>query len=123
MTPTSRPRPALHDQGPGRRILGSTGSFLVRRARLVLAVSVLAVIAFGVLGLGAFGKLTTGGFQDPGAQSTTAQQLTDQHFGGAADVVLLVHAKDGTVDSAPARAAGVAAARRLTAAPGVSNVV
>jgi RND superfamily putative drug exporter len=89
----------------------------------VLAVSVLAVIAFGVLGLGAFGKLTTGGFQDPGAQSTTAQQLTDQHFGGAADVVLLVHAKDGTVDSAPARAAGVAAARRLTAAPGVSNVV
>jgi putative drug exporter of the RND superfamily len=123
MTTTSSPRPALQGQGLTPRIPGSIGSFLVRRARLVLAVSMLAVVAFGVLGLGAFGKLKTGGFQDPRAESTTAQKLTDQHFGGAADVVLLVHAKEGTVDSALARAAGVAAARRLTAAPGVSNVV
>jgi putative drug exporter of the RND superfamily len=76
-----------------------------------------------VLGFGAFGKLKTGGFQDPGAESTAAQRLTDQRFGGAWDVVLLVHAKTGTVDGAPARAAGAEAARRLAALADVSNVV
>jgi putative drug exporter of the RND superfamily len=96
---------------------------VVRRARLVLVAAVLAVVGFGVLGLGAFGKLQTGGFLDPGAQSTTAQTLTDQRFGGSVGVVLLVHAEAGTVDGAPARAAGDEAARRLAAVPGVSNVV
>jgi putative drug exporter of the RND superfamily len=101
----------------------SLGNFAVRRARMVLAVAVLAVIAFGVLGFGAFGQLKTGGFQDPGSESTAAQTLTDQRFGGSADVVLLVHANAGTVDGAPARAAGTAVAARLAAVPGVSNVV
>jgi RND superfamily putative drug exporter len=99
------------------------GSFVVRRARLVLVVAVLAVVGFGVLGFGAFGKLKTGGFQDPSAESTTAQTLIDQRFGGSDGVVLLVHVEAGTVDDAPARAAGAEAASRLAAVPGVSNVV
>jgi putative drug exporter of the RND superfamily len=102
---------------------GSIGGFVVRHARLVLVAALLAVAAFGALGLGAFGKLQTGGFLDPGAQSTTAQTLTDQRFGGSVGVVLLVHAEAGTVDGAAARSAGAAAARRLAAMPGVSNVV
>jgi putative drug exporter of the RND superfamily len=102
---------------------GSVGSFVVRHARLVLIAATLAVVGFGVLGFGAFGKLKTGGFLDPGAGSTTAQTLTDQRFGGSDGVVLLVHAEAGTVDDAPARAAGAEAARRLAAVPGVSNVV
>ena len=96
---------------------------MVRRACLVLVAAMLAVVGFGVLGFGAFGKLKTGGFQDPGAQSTTAQTLTDQRFGGSVGVVLLVHAEAGTVDGAPARAAGAQAASRLAAVPGVSDVV
>ncbi|HEY3090666.1 MAG TPA: MMPL family transporter [Jatrophihabitantaceae bacterium] len=103
--------------------MGSIGSLVVRRARLVLIAAMLAVVGFGVLGFGAFGKLKTGGFQDPGAESTTAQTLTNQRFGGSDGVVLLVHAKTGTVDDAPARAAAAEAASRLTAVPGVSNVV
>jgi putative drug exporter of the RND superfamily len=103
--------------------MGALGSFVVRRARPVLVAAMLAVIGFAVLGFGAFGKLKTGGFQDPGAESTRAQTLTDQRFGGADSVVLLVHARAGTVDDAPARAAGAEAAHRLTAVPGVSNVV
>src|SRR5215470_16573505 len=102
---------------------GPVGGFVVRRARLVLVVAMLAVVGFGVFGIGAFGKLQTGGFVDPGAGSTTAQALTDQRFGGSVGVVLLVHAEAGTVDGAAARAAGAAAARRLAAGPGVSNVV
>jgi RND superfamily putative drug exporter len=101
---------------------GLIGHFVVRRARLVLVVAMLAVVGFGVLGVGAFGKLKTGGFLDPGAGSATAQTLTDQRFGGSAGVVLLVHAETGTVDDAAARAAGAEAARRLAAVPGVSDV-
>jgi RND superfamily putative drug exporter len=101
----------------------SLGSFVVRRARLVLVAALLAVIGFGVLGVGSFAKLKTGGFQDPGAESTTAQTLTDQRFGGSVGVVLLLHAEAGTVDGVPARAAGAQAASRLAAVPGVSSVV
>jgi RND superfamily putative drug exporter len=118
LDPSGAPTPPPNEDGA----LASIGRFAVRRARLVLVVAALALVGFGVLGLGAFGKLKTGGFQDPGADSTKAQTLTDQRFGGAWDVVLLVHAKTGTVDDAPARAAGGAAARRLAALPGVSNV-
>jgi RND superfamily putative drug exporter len=74
------------------------GSFVARRARLVLVVAMLAVVGFSVLGVGAYGKLKTGGIQDPGAESTTAQALTDQRFGGSVGVVLLVHAEAGTVE-------------------------
>jgi RND superfamily putative drug exporter len=102
---------------------GPIGNLVIRRARLVLVAAMLAVIGFGMLGFGAFGKLKTGGFLDPGAESTTAQTLTDQRFGGSVGVVLLVHAEAGTVDDAPARAAGAEAASRLAAVPGVSNVV
>jgi len=123
MTTASSRRPALRGKKPGRGMTGSLGSFIVRRARLVLIVAMLAVIGFGVLGFGAFGKLKTGGFQDPAAESTTAQTLTDQRFGGPVGVVLLVHAEAGTVDNGPARAAGAEAVSRLAAVPGVSNVV
>src|SRR5215813_3808078 len=114
---------ALQGKVLGRGVTGAIGTFVVRRARFVLVAAMLAVVGFGVLGVGAFGKLKTGGFADPGAGSTTAQTLTDQRFGGSVGVVLLVHAEAGTVDGAAARAAGAAAARRLAAVPGVSNVV
>ena len=119
MSTASSRDPALRGTGPGSGMAGPVGRFVVRRARLVLVAAMLAVVGFGVLGLGAFGKLKTGGSQDPGAESTAAQTLTDQRFGGSVGVVLLVHAEAGTVDDAPARAAGAAAARRLAAVPGV----
>ena len=123
MTTAKSRGPALRGRGLEQRMTGLIGSFVVRRACLVLVAAMLAVVGFGVLVFGAFGKLKTGGFQDPGAQSTTAQTLTDQRFGGSVGVVLLVHAEAGTVDGAPARAAGALAASRLAAVPGVSDVV
>jgi len=113
---------ARRGNGQGRSMTGPRGGFAVRRARLVLVAALLAVAGFGVVGVGAFGTRQTGGFLDPGAQSATAQALTDQRFGGSAGVVVLVHAAAGAVDGAAARAAGAAAARRLAAVPGVPNV-
>ena len=122
MTTASSRGPALRGKGLGRGMTGSIGSFVVRRARLVLVAAMLAVVGFGVLGFGAFSKLTTGGFQDPGAGSTTAQTLTDQRFGGSVGVILLVHAEAGTVDDASARAAGAESASRLAAASSASSI-
>ena len=71
------------------------GEFVARRARLLLVVSVLLMVGAGILAAGAFGKLQSGGFDDPGAQSTQAQQLIDERFGGESNLVLLVTADDG----------------------------
>ena len=78
---TARSRgPVLRGDGRGRGTTGLVGNLVVRRARLVLVAAMLAVMGFGVLGFGAFGKLKTGGFQDPSAESTTAQTLTDREL-------------------------------------------
>ena len=98
------------------------GGFVVRRARAVLLVSVVLLVGAVVVGIGAFGKLQTdGAFQDPAVDSTTAQRLLDEHFGGADSVVLLVHARSGTVDDPAVSAAGVDATRRLAAEPGAAG--
>ncbi|MFL6116541.1 MAG: MMPL family transporter, partial [Catenulispora sp.] len=123
MTMTSSQDPDLRGERPRRGVTGTIAAFVVRRARLVLAMALLALVAFAGLGAGAFGELETGGFQDPRADSSMAKTLADQRFGGSDSVVLLVHAETGIVDDPPAREAGAEAARRLAAVPGVSNVV
>jgi hypothetical protein len=81
MTTAGGRGPALRGKRLGRGMTGPVGSFVVRRAGLVLVAALLAVVGFGVLGVGAFGKLQTGGFEDPGAGSTTAQTLTRPALG------------------------------------------
>ncbi len=100
------------------------GRFTVRRRRLVLSLTVLFVVVAGVLGTGAFGKLQSGGFDDPGAESTTAHELLQTQFhGGDPNVVLLLHATSGTVDTASVVAAAASLTSELSAAAGVSHVV
>ncbi|HEY2298729.1 MAG TPA: MMPL family transporter [Jatrophihabitans sp.] len=91
------------------------GLRIVGRARLVLAVSVVALVISAVLGVGAFARLLSGGFDDPASGSSQAKVLLDQKFGGEPDMIFLVHARTGTVDSAPVSATGQALARRLSA--------
>ncbi|MFL6073024.1 MAG: MMPL family transporter [Mycobacteriales bacterium] len=95
---------------------------MYRHARLVLVLAGAAMVVVAVLGVGAFGKLTSGGFQDPNAESTKAQKLVDDRFGGSTNVVLLVHAKSGDADSPAVRAAGTRLAAALAAEPDVHNV-
>ena len=91
------------------------GLALVARARLVLAVGVIALIASAVLGVGAFSRLLSGGFDDPSSASSRAKVLMDQQFGGQPDMVFLVHARTGTVDSPAVAATGDALTKRLSA--------
>ena len=86
------------------------GLFVVARARLVLALTAVVVAVSAVLGVGAFGRLLSEGFSDPSAASTKAETLLNQKFGGEPNIIFLVHARNGTVDSAAVEADG----RKLT---------
>ena len=100
-------------------MLHRLGGFVVRRARLVLVAAALVLAAAAVVGVGAFGKLQGGGFEDPGSESSRADDVLVQKFGGQSDLVLLADA-GGPVDQAAA--AGLRLTQRLTDEPGLSGV-
>ncbi len=91
------------------------GLVIVRRARLVLALSLAVLIVFVVLSVGVFGRLLSAGFDDPASASSQATLLLDQKFGGEPDMIFLVHARSGTVNGGAARASGQALASELAA--------
>ncbi len=88
------------------------GLRMAARARLVLLVTAVLVVGAAVLGFGAFGRLLSEGFADPSAGSTKAKTLLEAKFGGESNIIFLVHARTGTVDSAAVTSDG----ERLTAA-------
>ncbi|HEV2640334.1 MAG TPA: MMPL family transporter [Actinocrinis sp.] len=104
-------------------MLGTFADLVYRRAKVVLALAGIVLVLAAALGIGAFGKLESGGFQDPAAQSTRAQNLLGSDFGGQSNLVLLVHARTGTVDDPAVTAAGTKLAAQLSADPTASNVV
>ncbi len=91
------------------------GLKIVARARVVLAMSVVALVISAALGVGAFARLLSGGFDDPASASSQAKVLLDQKFGGEPDLIFLVHARTGTVDGTAVTATGQALAHRLSA--------
>ena len=100
------------------------GRFTVRRRRLVLVLTFLVVLLAGALGGGVFDRLVNGGFADPDAESTRAADLLEDEFGaGAPNVVLLVTANEGDVDSAAVTEAGLALTEELAAYPRADDVV
>jgi putative drug exporter of the RND superfamily len=106
-------------------MLTRLGWFAVRRRRLVLAFTALFMVAAGVLGGGAFGVLKSAGFDDPASESSKAEQLLQEQFGGGdPNVVLVVSGRDGAqVDDAAVAAAGTDITARLDAIDGVEQVV
>jgi RND superfamily putative drug exporter len=103
-------------------MLSKFAEVALTRTRLVLVLSTLAVVAMAAIGFGAFGKLQSGGFDDPDAPSSRAQALIDDRFGGDANLVLLVGAKDG-LGSPAARRAGQTLTDRLKAEPAIGTVI
>jgi putative drug exporter of the RND superfamily len=118
LTSTTVPDPARAPGGAFYRL----GQSVVAHARLVLAVSLAVLVVAAVLGVGAFGRLLSGGFDNPSSASSQAAALLDQHFGGQPDLIFLVHARTGTVDSPAATAGGSALAATLARDPRLSGV-
>lgn len=95
----------------------------IRRSRLVLVVAVVVVALMGAVGAGAFSKLLGGGFADPASQSTRAGEVIDKRFGGETNLVLLVRAADGRVDTPAAQKTGRALVADLKNEKTLANVV
>ncbi len=86
------------------------GEFTVRHRRAVITLSLAFVAIAAVLGTGVFSRLDAGGFTDPTSESVLAAEAVADEFGsGQPNLVLLVDAADGDVDSAASStaAAGV----------------
>ncbi|MER5321482.1 MMPL family transporter [Streptosporangium roseum] len=98
------------------------GYLLVHRRRLVMAVSLLATLAMAVLAAGAVGGLSLARFEAPGSESDRAGAELAERFGtGGADLILLVTARGGDVNTPAVAAAGQALTRELAASGGVAE--
>ncbi|HEX6416846.1 MAG TPA: MMPL family transporter, partial [Acidimicrobiales bacterium] len=83
------------------------GRVVVRRRRLVLALTALFVAAAATVGTQVFERLGRRGFDDPGSESSRARQFLEEELGaGDPDLVLLVDARGGDVDDPAVAAAG-----------------
>jgi len=91
------------------------GRFTVRWRKAILVGAAVFVVASFVIAGGVADKLTTGGFADPASESEQAAAILQREFGSLdPNVVLLVTAKDGTVDDAAVAAAGTRITQELS---------
>jgi RND superfamily putative drug exporter len=97
-------------------MLSRLAGFTVRRRRLVLGLAFVAFVLSGAIGGGVADRLSSGGFDDPGSESSRIEGVLGDTFQtGSPNVVLLVDAVDGDVDSPASAAAGRALAQELAA--------
>ena len=97
---------------------------IVAHRRLVLVVAVVLAALAGTFGGSVAENLSNGGFDDPHAESSVAKDLIEKQFGaGTPNLVLLVTARDGDIDSPTSSAAGLALTNELAAEKGVAGTV
>ncbi|RRS00444.1 MMPL family transporter [Glycomyces terrestris] len=115
MTPHAPPRQttAMH----------RLGRFAFRRRRAVLATALLVLLAAAFTASGTMNALVLSRYEVPGSESITTAERLDRDFAtGSANVLLLVTAADGDVDSPASAAAGAALAAELGRADDVVRV-
>ncbi len=99
------------------------GQLVVRRRKTLLVTTLLALVVAIGFGAGVFGELTNGGFDDPDSESVRAAELLDREFDtGAADLVAIVTADDGSVDDPTVVATGLALTTEVAAHEGTDDV-
>jgi RND superfamily putative drug exporter len=105
-------------------MLERLGRFTVRRRKIVLVGSLLFLVASAVFGGGVVDRLTSGGFEDPNSESVEARELLENRFNaGDPNLVMLVTAKDGSVDDKAVAGAGLELTERLANEENVEQVV
>ena len=99
------------------------GRFTVRWRRWILALALVFVAVAGAFGGNVAQHLSSGGFDDPNSESSrAATALNDTFHTGSPNLVLLVTATQGTVDSSAVAARGAQLTEQLAAEPGVADV-
>lgn len=108
---------------PGEPMLRRLGQLIARRRWFVLIASMIATVIFGAIGSGALGVLSLSRFEVPGSESIRVGTILQEEYkAGHPNVVLLVTAKNGSVDSPEVAEAGLALTRELAAEEVVDEV-
>ncbi|MGV3758122.1 MAG: MMPL family transporter [Actinomycetota bacterium] len=103
-------------------MLAALARVAIARRRLVLVLATVTFVVAGGLGGGVAQELSSGGFEDPSSESARADDVLLETFGaGVPNVVLLVEARDGTVDDLAV--AGTALTEELAAEADVADAV
>jgi len=97
-------------------------TLITRKPKTILVVTAILIVASATIGFKVIGVLKSGGFNAPKAQSTVAQQLLDKDFKGQSNFVVLVEAKQGTVNSPEVKQAGLEAAHKLATDSNADNI-
>jgi putative drug exporter of the RND superfamily len=105
-----------------RLVLTRLANTIVRRRRLVLIAALAFFALAGAIGGGVASHLSSGGFNDPSSQSTKVDNLLREQFhSGDPNVVLLVTARQGTVDNPQVARDGQALTAQLAREPTVTQ--
>lgn len=103
-------------------MLSALGNLVVRHRRLTLAAGVLVLVLTGLYGGGVARNLIAGGFEDGRSEAGRAEALLTEQFGQhSANVVVVVTAVDGDIDSPASSAAGTAVTRFIGDQPHVTQ--
>jgi putative drug exporter of the RND superfamily len=109
---------------PVERTLRRLARGTVAHRKAIVAVTGLFVVVAALFGGNVSSRLSQGGFDAPSEQSVhAANVLASEFHNGSDNIILLVHASSGTVDSPGVAAAGEALTRRLEAQPHMANVM
>src|SRR5579863_2827043 len=103
-------------------MLRTYANALVRRRRAVLAGALVAVVGAFAYGAKVVDRLNNGGFADPSSASARADALLDHQFHtGSPNLVLLVTARSGSVDTPAVAAEGRQLTDQLNRTAGVDG--
>jgi len=104
------------------QLLYRIGALAQAAPRRILLAAALLTVTLAIFGVPVAKDLSPSGFQDPGSESTAAQQLLTSKFGqGDVQLIIAVSSADG-IDSSEAREAGTAIVDALTKRPHVANI-
>lgn len=99
------------------------GELIVKRSTLIVIAAGLLVVVAGLLGVGVFGILAGGGTSDPNSESARAMELLENEFdAGTSNVVLLVTATSGSVDTDAETQAALEIVEQLGSVEGLVDI-
>jgi putative drug exporter of the RND superfamily len=118
------PRHAKPTPPPTERALRYVARATIRHRKAIVVVTGLFVVVAGLFGGNVASRLSRGGFDVSSEQSVhAATVLASEFHNGSDNVLILVHATSGTIDSAPVVSAGAALTKELAAQPHMANVM
>ncbi|OCC08226.1 MMPL family transporter [Streptomyces sp. PTY087I2] len=113
-------RPATDDRPPALR---RWGHLTATRSRLMTGIGILLTVVGLVLAAGAMDRLVLSRFESPGSESVDTRAVLEKEFGEVTpSVLLMVTARQGTVDDEPVAAGARALEEELARRDGVADV-